>query len=76
MDERFFNICSDSDYCYRARAKGFDVVYLPIPVLHASGGISQNPNPQQLERLQRDILSFRDKWLGDRRFALLDTEAL
>lgn len=54
LDEQFFNYASDAEYCYRARAHGFGVVYLPIPILHAIGQ-SQHPSPTQLEVLKKDM---------------------
>jgi GT2 family glycosyltransferase len=74
MDERFFLICSDSDYSFRARASGFDVVHLPVPILHKSGGLSQNPSQEQLERLTRDIQQFEKKWLSGGLFRELEGE--
>ena len=76
MDERFFLICSDSDYCFRARAAGFDVVYLPVPLLHRSGGITEKPSKSQTELLGRDILQFSRKWITGEAFRYLEEEPL
>ncbi len=64
MDERFFLVCSDADYCYRARIAGFEVVYLPVPILHRSGGLTQRPSEEQLERVLRDIKTYKQKWVN------------
>jgi len=76
MDEHFFNIASDSDYCYRARLAGFDVVYLPTPVMHPRGSMTQEPKPEQAEKFNRDIEYFAQKWLSGGVFTELDSGPL
>lgn len=75
LDEQFFNYASDSDYCYRARAAGFDVIYLPVPILHAIGE-SAHPSPMQLEVLRSDMTHFEKKWITGRLFAELEKDVL
>ncbi len=76
LDEGFFNIGSDSDYGYRARAANFDVVYLPITVLHPRGSMTQTPNQAQMQQLARDMQYFGEKWMTGARFRKLDEEPL
>lgn len=73
MDERMVNYGSDSDYCYRARYAGFDVVYLPIPIIHKIGQ-SQNPSEQQVRLIKSDMLHFQSKWMLGKVFYDLDNE--
>jgi GT2 family glycosyltransferase len=75
LDERMENYGSDSDYCYRARYAGFDVVYLPIPILHKIGQ-SANPSPEQVRVMKSDMLAFHSKWLTGKSFHDLDTEQM
>jgi GT2 family glycosyltransferase len=75
MDEHMVNYGTDSDYCYRARAGGFDVVYLPIPVIHKIGQ-SQNPSEAQVRLIKADMLYFQSKWMLGKVFYDLDNEQL
>ncbi len=72
LDEGFFNIASDSDYCYRARQAGFTVVYLPTPVMHPKGSMTQAPKPEVQEQMQKDIEHFAHKWSQVSSFTQLD----
>lgn len=59
LDENMFLICSDSDYCYWARYRGWDVWYIPeSKVLHKLGVSSKNTT----EWHQKDTLKFMEKW--------------
>lgn len=75
LDEGFFNYGSDSDYCYSARRAGFDVVYLPVPVLHLFGG-GEGSTPLRTESLRRDMEYFEAKWVTGALFRRLDTDPL
>jgi GT2 family glycosyltransferase len=74
MDEHFFSIGSDSDYCFRARMAGYDVVYLPVTVLHPSVSMTSSPTPAQQERLSKDVQYFADKWVTGELFQRLEHE--
>ncbi len=76
LDERFYNCASDSDYCYRARYAGFEVVYLPVPILHGVGGGTDAPKPQAAEIVHDDAEQFAKKWITGKVFAELDFESL
>jgi hypothetical protein len=58
LDENLFLVYSDSDYCYVARSKGYDVWYEPgskvIHRLNASKNVS--------EWHQKDMQAFMKKW--------------
>lgn len=73
LDRNMVNYASDSDYCYRARAQGYRVVYLPIPVLHKIGQ-SSAPSPEQQKVLRSDMLYFQAKWIYGKVFFDLDRE--
>ena len=75
MDERMVNYGSDADYCYRARLGGFDVVYLPVAVLHKIGQ-SQTPSASQTRVIKSDMLYFQSKWMFGKIFYDLDNEQL
>jgi GT2 family glycosyltransferase len=76
LDEHFFNIGSDSDYGYRARLAGFDVVYLPTPVMHPRGSMTQKTNPENEERMRQDMEYFYHKWAGTAVFKEFDEGAI
>lgn len=75
MDEKMVNYGSDSDYCFRARYVGLDVVYLPLPILHKIGQ-SQNPDPKQQRVIKSDMLQFYTKWITGKVYQDLDAEQL
>jgi GT2 family glycosyltransferase len=74
MDEKMENYYSDSDFCYRARYCDYNVVYLPIPILHKIGQ-SAKPSEEQTRVMQKDFLVFQAKWLSSRAFMELSAEA-
>lgn len=63
LDERYVNCASDSDYCYSARQAGFDVIYLPVPILHAVGG-SNLPRKDATLLDENDARHFEKKWIA------------
>lgn len=59
LDTNMFLICSDSDYCYWARYRGWEVWYEPrSQVLHRLGASSKGTT----EWHQKDTLAFMYKW--------------
>lgn len=59
LDENMFLLYSDSDYCYWARYRGWDVWYEPrSKVLHRLGQASKSVS----EWHQKDRQAFMDKW--------------
>lgn len=75
MDDRMVNYYSDSDYCYRARNAGYEVVYLPIPIKHQIGQ-SASPSKAQERVLKSDMVVFYAKWITGRLFSDLNSEVL
>jgi GT2 family glycosyltransferase len=58
LDEKFFLIYSDSDYCFTARLNGWEVWYTPASkVLHRLN-VSKKPG----EWHQKDMKAFMSKW--------------
>ena len=79
MDETMFLIYSDSDYCYTAREKGWQVWYEPrSQVLHRL-----NASKKGSEWHQKDMITFMTKWgitsdgkghfFNSRKFDILNT---
>ncbi len=65
LDEQFIIHCSDSDYCYRARAAGWKLCYEPKAVIyHEQEGTLRHMRGQQLVEaaLVQDQERFRAKW--------------
>lgn len=75
MDEGFFIIASDSDFCFTARQRGWEVWYCAESVvLHESGGVSGGAATKSLEMMAHfnaDQIRFRDKWIGTHGWELL-----
>jgi GT2 family glycosyltransferase len=64
MDESMFLVGSDSDWCYTARARGFEVWYAPSVVCRHECGVSSQPSPEVMQIMQRDMTAWADKWIG------------
>lgn len=73
LDKNMVNYGSDSDYCFRARAAGYRVIYLPVTVRHRIGQ-SAHPSPTQMKVLRSDMLYFQAKWMYGKVFFDLDKE--
>lgn len=75
MDENFFLIGSDSDWCYTARQRGYDVCYIADAVVVHEQGISTKKGSKTLESAKMmDMVYFRDKWINDGVFRELEME--
>jgi GT2 family glycosyltransferase len=72
MDENMFLIGSDSDWCYTARLRGWEVWYCAeVEVIH-EGGVTCGPPPPELHPVFfRDMTYWRDKWVGTKLFERL-----
>jgi len=66
MDEGFFLIASDADFCFVARQRGWEVWYCAESVVfHEGGGVSsKQPTLNLVAYFNADQLHFRDKWVG------------
>lgn len=71
LDERFYLICSDSDYCFTARSRGWQVWYEPkSEVLHGerhgvSRVVSTTRTKEQEMMMWHDQRQFLEKWTGE-----------
>jgi len=65
LDERFVNICSDSDYCFRARARGWQVWYEAESIWAHRWGLSREIDRRKEVQKYRDAWRLREKWGGD-----------
>jgi len=72
MDHNMFLIGSDSDWCYTARQRGWEVWYCAeCEVIH-EGGVTVGPPRLDLQPVMiRDMTYWRDKWLGTRLYERL-----
>ena len=67
-----FLIGSDSDWCYTARLRGWEVWYCAdAEVIHEGGVTSREPNPAMQPVMMRDMTYWRDKWVGTKVFERL-----
>ncbi|MFN4242715.1 MAG: glycosyltransferase [Tepidisphaerales bacterium] len=73
MDEGYFLIASDSDFCFTARQRGWEVWYCAdAVVLHETGGVSrQQTDLDAAAYFNADQARFRDKWVGTMGYELL-----
>lgn len=72
LDKTLEHICSDSDYCFRARAAGWKVFYEPTStVLHAVGSSHYTTDAWLAQVKHRDIQRFKDKWITGKLFRKL-----
>lgn len=73
FDERYFLYYEDSDLCYRAKRKGFKIMYIPEAVVyHANAKSTGIGSPLQDYYITRNRMLFASKFLSFRtRFALL-----
>jgi GT2 family glycosyltransferase len=72
LDERFFMYSEELDWCYRAKTRGWKVVYLPTArVIHHEGRSSEQVPPVRHVQFQRSkVLFFRKHHGGWRAEAL------
>ena len=75
MDENFVLICSDSDWCYTARMRGWEVWYIAdAQCLHESGVSSGSEDEKINTQMKIDTLNFREKWVSAGNFRELSME--
>jgi GT2 family glycosyltransferase len=75
MDENMLMLGSDSDWCYSARARNWEVWYCAQAVCcHEVGVSNRGGSPELIKIFQNDMAYFRDKWIGSALFARLATE--
>lgn len=71
LDEGYFLIGSDSDICFTARLRGWEVWYSPDVACEHEGGASGRPDEEIVERMRADMRYFADKWINGRAFTRL-----
>lgn len=65
MDESMFLVGSDSDWCYTARARGFDVCYIADASCVHEQGVTSSGNDDTIQKLMyMDMITWRNKWVG------------
>lgn len=65
FDEEFFMYSEELDYCRRARAAGWQIMYLPeARVYHYEGGSSEQAMPERHIRFQRSKIRYFRKYHG------------
>lgn len=80
LDPNYFLVCSDSDLCYTARARGWDILSDPGSTVyhHEEHGISriQNTDPDMdlRKKMVSDQRYFQEKWVGSELFRDLNLE--
>lgn len=78
LDEKMWLICSDSDWCYRARYAGYRCGFEPGETWDHQVGESGGPTSEWSYKVQRrDMLAFHRKWVEPAGlFVQLDREVL
>jgi GT2 family glycosyltransferase len=72
MDHNMFLVGSDSDWCYTARQRGWEVWYCAeCEVIHEGGVTVGAPRPELQPVMVRDMTYWRDKWVGTRLYEKL-----
>jgi GT2 family glycosyltransferase len=75
MDPNYFLLCSDSDWSFTARARGFDIWYIADAVCVHEQGVSSGEATSSLSKaMVRDVTYFRTKWIGSDLFKELSME--
>jgi len=65
LDEEFFMYSEELDWCYRLKAQGWEVVYLPTAqVIHQEGRSSEQVLPARHIHFQRSKILFFKKYYG------------
>jgi len=76
MDENYFLIGSDSDWCYTARQRGWEVWYIAeASCKHEDTGVSRGKRDRKTTlNMKLDMTYFGDKWIADGCFRELSLE--
>jgi GT2 family glycosyltransferase len=65
MDENMFLLGSDSDICYSARSRGWEVWYIAQASCVHEQGVSVDGTNEAVEKIKfQDMLYWRSKWIG------------
>jgi N-acetylglucosaminyl-diphospho-decaprenol L-rhamnosyltransferase len=72
LDSNLQMIASDSDWCYTARTRGWEVWYCAgAECVHDEGVSATSADSQLVEIFRNDLSYFRDKWIGPNLYARL-----
>ena len=75
MDENMFLIGSDSDWCYTARSRGWQVWYIAeASCVHEQGVTSGNADEKVQRQMYLDMIYWRNKWVGSDLYRELSME--
>ena len=66
-------IGSDSDWCYSARLRHWEIWYIADAVVLHDTGVSGNPSEQAATIMLQDMYYWRDKWVGSAAYNYLST---
>lgn len=72
MDENYFLIGSESDWCYTARQRGYEVWYIADAECVHEMGVSANDEMASIK--EQDMIHFYDKWIAGEEFKELANE--
>lgn len=62
LDEAFFMYGEETDFCYRARQAGYDLLFTPeAQIIHLGGASSRQVRPEMILQLRGSILLFMKK---------------
>lgn len=65
MDDRFFMYAEETDWCYRFKQAGWNVLFTPqAEIIHHGGQSSRNMRPEMLIEMRLSILKFIMKHKG------------
>ena len=72
MDENYFLIGSDSDWCYTARSRKWEVWYVCNAICTHEGKVSKKSNSEEFEDIKfLDMKYWESKWINGNLFNLL-----
>lgn len=73
MDENMKFVCSDADFSFSARARGWQVVWISKACcLHEPSGALEPGNSELLNLIRKDMVYFADKWITGGLFRSLE----
>jgi GT2 family glycosyltransferase len=73
MDENMTLIGSDSDWCYSARLRHWEIWYIADAVVVHDTGVSGQPSEEAAKIMIQDMSYWRDKWVGSQAYNYLST---
>jgi GT2 family glycosyltransferase len=75
LDENMRFICSDSDYSFTARARGWRIVCLPAAQCIHEMGAARMPSSAEIRNVMHDdVAYFADKWITGGLFLRLELD--